>query len=112
MLKMKRWPQIDELYASSEERMDTVNEYNLHICYQFHRSYFKKTFNKLYCCKWTTMKGCLSGDEHDQVAASSSLTGSTENVEAIGRRGELIEFVIPVPIRYNYDDDITVRFEL
>lgn len=51
----------------------------------------------------------MSGD--DQVA-SSSTSGSTESVETTGRRGELIEFVNPVPILYNYDDDITIRFEL
>uniref|UniRef100_A0A8R1TQB6 Uncharacterized protein n=2 Tax=Onchocerca TaxID=6281 RepID=A0A8R1TQB6_ONCVO len=93
----------------SEERMNAINEYNLHICYQFHRSYFKKTFNKLYCCKWMAVKGCLNED--DQVA-SGSTSGSTENVETTGRRGELIEFVNPVPVRYNYDDDVTIRFEL
>ncbi|VIO89566.1 Uncharacterized protein BM_BM11029 [Brugia malayi] len=89
--------------------MDVINEYNLHICYQFHGNYFKKTFNKLYCCKWTAIKGCLSDD--DQIA-SSSTSGSTEIVETIGRQGELIEFVKPIPIIYNYDDDITIRFEL
>ncbi|VDM92743.1 unnamed protein product, partial [Onchocerca ochengi] len=54
------------------------------------------------------VKGCLNED--DQVA-SGSTSGSTENVETTGRRGELIEFVNPVPVRYNYDDDVTIRFE-
>ncbi|VDM14569.1 unnamed protein product [Wuchereria bancrofti] len=63
----------------------------------------------MYYCKWTALKGCLSGD--DQIASSSTF-GSTEIVETIGRQGELIEFVNEVPIIYNYDDDITIRFEL
>ncbi|KAM3727252.1 putative endoglucanase [Dirofilaria immitis] len=89
--------------------MNTRNEYILHICYQFHESYFKKTFNKLYCCKWMAIKGCLNGD--DQIS-NSSASGSTESVETTGQLGELIEFVNPIPVCYNYDDDITIRFEL
>ncbi|VDK80972.1 unnamed protein product [Litomosoides sigmodontis] len=92
--------------------MDAINEYSLHISYRFHGSYFKfqKTFNKLYCCKWTAVKECLS--DGDRSASRTSSSGSTENVETIGRPDELIEFVNSVPILYNYDDDITVRFEL
>ncbi|VDO28426.1 unnamed protein product [Onchocerca flexuosa] len=55
------------------------------------------------------VKGCLNGD--DQVA-SSSTSGSTESVKTTGQRDELIEFVNPIPVRYNYDDDVTIRFEL
>ncbi|EFO21038.1 hypothetical protein LOAG_07449 [Loa loa] len=108
MSAMKKWLQTDDP-CSGEDRMDTVNEYNLHIGYQFHGSYFKKTFNKLYYCKWTAIKGCLSGD--NQVPGSSTF-GSTESVATTGRRSELIEFVNSVPILHNYDDDVTIRFEL
>lgn len=55
-----------------------------------------------------TVKGCAVEDE--QIPSSSS--GYTEGVETTGRRDELIEFVSSVPIAYNYDDDVTVRFEL
>lgn len=79
---------------------------------------FQKTFNKLYYCKWTAIKECLSDDDRSASRSSSNgccrilSSGNTENVETIGRPDELIEFVNSVPILYNYDDDITVRFEL
>ncbi|KAL3990862.1 hypothetical protein ACH3XW_33535 [Acanthocheilonema viteae] len=111
---MKRWLQMDNFcgdsgIGSGGGGMNAINEYSLHISYQFHESYFKQTFNKLYCCKWTAIKGCLSGNDR---ASSSSQTGNTESVPTVGQRGELIEFVKPVSILYNYDDDITIRFEL
>uniref|UniRef100_A0A915PUA0 START domain-containing protein n=1 Tax=Setaria digitata TaxID=48799 RepID=A0A915PUA0_9BILA len=108
MLKLKRWLAASDLY-DSEEKMNTANEYTLHVCYQFRDGHFKKTFNKLYRCKWTAVKGFMSGT--DQIA-SSSTSGSTESVETTGRRDELIEFVNSVSIFHNYDDDVTLRFEL